>query len=206
MAKHIELEDGTRIGRLSDLHDFKVAEGYTDIRGWRVEASDGREVGRVHELLVDLDSMRTRYIDVRLHSLVAAAEGDRDVLIPVGAATIATDADKVVVPLTYDRISLLPAYVHPGLTRSLESELRRHFALGEAAARSETPVAGAGAGSFYDHEVYDDRRFYGGRPGTAADVRSDGELRVPVDPEDTVVLKRGEDGHDEIVVRRPAGQ
>jgi photosynthetic reaction center H subunit len=166
--KHIELEDGTRIGRLSGLRDFQVAEGYTDIRGWRVEAADGKEVGRVSELLVDLDSMRTRYVEVRLNSLAAAAEGDRDVLIPVGAARVADNADKVVVPLTYDRVSLLPAYEHPHLTRSLESELRRHFALGEAA---------------------------------SAGIKQ--ELRVPVQPEDSVVLKRGENGHDEIIVRRP---
>lgn len=173
MAKHIQLEGGGRVARLSDLRDFQVAEGYTDIRGWRVEASDGKEVGRVHELLVDLDSMRTRYIDVRLNSAVAAAEEDRDVLIPIGAARIATDADKVVVPLAYDRVSLLPPYVHPQLTRAYESELRRHFALGEVAAPSGTVA---------------------GEPG---------EIRLPVNPEDSVVLKRGENGQDEIIVRPP---
>lgn len=201
MAKHIELEDGTRIGRLSELRDFKVAEGYTDIRGWRVEAADGKEVGRVRELLVDLDSMRTRYLEVRLNSLAAAAEGDRDVLVPVGAARIADDADKVVVPLSYDRVSLLPPYEHPRLTRSLESELRRHFALGEAAAA--TPAAAAKPAGFYDHEVYDEQRLYSGRKSPADVGGDDRELRVPVKPEDTVVLKRGEDGNDEIIVRRP---
>src|SRR5688572_32350992 len=123
MAKHIELEGGGRIARLSDLRDFQVAEGYTDIRGWRVEAADGREVGRVHELFVDLDGMRTRYIDVRLNSAAAASQGDRDVLIPIGAAQIHQDADKVVVPLAYERVALLPPYVHPQLTRTYESEL-----------------------------------------------------------------------------------
>jgi hypothetical protein len=29
------------------------------------------------------------------------------------------------------------------------------------------------------------------------------ETRIPVDPEDTVMLKRGEAGRDEIIVRRP---
>jgi sporulation protein YlmC with PRC-barrel domain len=205
MAKHIELEDGTRIGRLSELRDFQVAEGYTDIRGWRVEASDGREVGRVRELLVDLDSMRTRYLEVRLNSLAAAAEGDRDVLIPVGAARIADDADKVVVPLSYDRVSMLPAYQHPRLTRTLESELRRHFALGEAAAATAPATDAVPPAGFYDHEVYDEHRLYSGRRSPADVATAAPELRVPVNPEDTVVLKRGEDGHDEIIVRRPTG-
>lgn len=203
MAKHIELEGGGRIARLSDLRDFQVAEGYTDIRGWRVEAADGKEVGRVHELFVDLDSMRTRYIAVRLSSTVAASEGDRDVLIPIGAAQIAQDADKVVVPLSHDRVSLLPPYNHPQLTRTYESELRRHFALGEIAGAAATaaPQPDATSKGFYDHEVYDDRRLYSARPNVAG---TPGETRVPVNPEDTVVLKRGENGQDEIVIRRPA--
>jgi sporulation protein YlmC with PRC-barrel domain len=204
MAKHIELEDGSRIARLSDLRDFQIAEGYTDIRGWRVEAADGKEVGRVHELLVDLDGMRTRYIEVRLNSLAAASEVERDVLIPIGAARIAGDADKVVIPLSYDRVTLLPPYVHPRLTRPYESELRRHFALGDAAAASAADSA-ANSKSFYDNEVYDDRRFYSARPSSDTVARDAGEVRVPVQPEDTVVLKRGENGKDEVIIRRPTG-
>jgi hypothetical protein len=61
MAKVIETEDGARLAQLSDLKDFQVAEGYRDIRGWRVDSSDGREVGKVHDLLVDLDGMRTQW-------------------------------------------------------------------------------------------------------------------------------------------------
>jgi hypothetical protein len=40
------------------------------------------------------------------------------------------------------------------------------------------------------------------------DVRdaSDKEIRVPVQPDDAVVLKRGDDGRDEIIIRRPTGE
>ena len=131
--KTLETEDGVRICPLSALGDFQVAEGYRDIRGWKVLAADESEVGRVHELLVDMDSMRTRYLDIRLHSSLAAADADRDVLVPIGAARIDEKADVVVVPLTVERISLLPAYDHRHLLASHESEIRRHFALGEAA-------------------------------------------------------------------------
>ena len=138
MAKHIlETEDGVRIAPLSGLGDFQVAEGYKDIRGWRVASMDGREVGHVHELLVDMDSMRTRYLDVRLHSTLATADGDRDVLIPIGAARLDDKDSQVVVPLTAERVSLLPPYDHKHLLRTHESEIRRHFALGEVAAEAE---------------------------------------------------------------------
>ena len=137
MAKQmIETDDGVRIAPLSSLKDFQVAEGYRDIRGWKVLATDESEVGKVHELLVDMDSMRTRYLDVRLHSTLAAADGDRDVLVPMGAVRIDDKAEAVVVPLTVERVSLLPPYDHVHLRRAHETEIRRHFALGEVAGDS----------------------------------------------------------------------
>jgi photosynthetic reaction center H subunit len=201
MAKDIlETEDGVRIAPLSALSDFQVAEGYTDIRGWRVASTDGKEVGQVHELLVDMDSMRTRYLDVRLHSSLAAADGDRDVLIPIGAARLDGKDNQVVVPLTAERVSLLPPYDHKHLLRTHESEIRRHFALGEVAAGTAAAAAGKG---FYDSEVYDDRRFFTKQPAADAMPAAETVTRIPVDDGDTVSLKRGEDGRDEIIVRRP---
>ena len=260
-----ETEDGIRIAALSALDDFEVAEGYPDIRGWRVDSADGREVGKVHDLLIDVDNMRTRYLDVRLTKELAATPGDRDVLIPIGTAQVMDANDIVRVPLTAERIGLLPLYDHGGLTRTHELEVRRHFSLGEAAAAAATgAAAGAATRDFYDDDGYDDRRFFGKRRTvrTDADVAArrvdserelaarertdrdviereradrdilereraereladrdrmdravadrdlrtrDDEIRVPVDRDDAVVLKRGEDGRDEIIIRRPRG-
>jgi hypothetical protein len=200
-------EDGAQIAPLSELKDFQVAEGYRDIRGWRVDSADGKEVGKVRDLLVDLDGMRTRYLEVRLDSAIAASHGDRDVLIPIGTARIAEKGDVVVVPLNSDRVTLLPPYDHGMLTRSYESEVRRHFTLGEAAAgvasaaaAAPTPADKPVERAIYDDEAYDDRRLFGKRRAIAADQA---ETRIPVQPEDSVVLKRGDDGKDEIIVRRP---
>jgi PRC-barrel domain. len=228
MAKDYRTEDGAQIAPLSELKDFQVSEGYKDIRGWRVDSADGKEVGKVHDLLVDLDGMRTRYLDVRLHSSIAASHGDRDVLIPIGSARIADEGDVVVVPLTAERVSLLPMYDHGVLTRTYESELRRHFTLGEAAAGTVAATTGATAATaaaadrvvdkpvergFYDHEAYDDRRFFNSRRTAGVDaapvepqrdIHGDlHETRIPVAPEDSVVLKKGVGGQDEIIVRRP---
>jgi PRC-barrel domain protein len=224
MAKDYRTEDGAQIAPLSDLKDFQVSEGYKDIRGWRVDSADGKQVGKVHDLLVDLDGMRTRYIDVRLDSSIAASHGDRDVLIPIGSARIANEGDVVVVPLTAERVSLLPMYDHGVLTRTYESELRRHFTLGEAAAGTAAAATEAAADrvadrpverGFYDNEAYDDRRFFQSRknvePGVDAapvapqrDIHGDlHETRIPVSPEDSVILKKGDSGQDEIIVRRP---
>jgi sporulation protein YlmC with PRC-barrel domain len=237
-----QTEDGTRIAPMSALDDFEVAEGYPDIHGWRVASADGQEVGKVHDLLIDVDNMRTRYLAVRLTKELASSPGDRDVLVPIGTAQLVEGKDVVRVPLTAERFGLLPMYEHR-LTRTHELEVRRHFSLGEAAAAAVTgATAGAASRNFYDDEGYDDRRFFGKRrPTTRTDeelaarrvdaeradaarvdaerdmpVRErvdaerdikarDSEIRVPVDRGDAVVLKRGEDGQDEIIIRRPMG-
>jgi hypothetical protein len=224
MARDYETEDGVRVARLGALKDFEVAEGYPDIRGWRVESADGREVGKVHELLIDIDNMRTRYLDVRLTPAIAATPGDRDVLVPIGTAQVADGADVVRVPLTAERVGLLPLYDHGRLTRTHELEIRRHFSLGEAAAATlgaagaaVTAATDAPARGFYDDDAYDDHRFFSARRSArraeaaaedATDVRRDlrardDEIRVPVERDDSVVLKRGEGGRDEIIIRRP---
>ena len=236
-----QTDDGTRIAPMSALDDFEVAEGYPDIRGWRVASADGQEVGKVRDLLIDVDHMRTRYLDVRLTKELASSPGDRDVLVPIGTAELVEGKDVVRVPLTAERFGLLPMYEHR-LTRTHELEVRRHFSLGEAAAAAVTgTTAAAATNNFYDDEGYDDRRFFGKRRPTRTDeelaarrvdaeradaarvdaerdmqVRErvdadrdiqarESEIRVPVDREDAVVLKRGDDGRDEIIIRRPIG-
>lgn len=229
MARDYENEDGVRIMPLSEMRDYQVAEGYPDIRGWRVETADGRHVGKVHELLVDADTMRTRYIDMRLTSDLAAMPGDRDVLVPIGVAQLDDAADRVIVPLSVERVGLLPPYTHGPLTRAYEYEVRRHFSLGEAAAAGAAAVTGAVTGAaataatprnFYDDASYDDRRFFSTRhtapPATERVVETprtveaggaapaEQTTRIPLSPEESVSLRRGPEGHDEIIIRRPA--
>jgi len=230
MAKHYETRDGSRIAPLGEVDDFEVAEGYPDVRGWRVNAADGTEVGKVHELLVDLDSMRTRYLDVRLTADVAATHEDRDVLVPIGAASVDDDRDVVTVPLTVERVGLLPPYSHDAITRDQEYEVRRHFTIGRSAADGAAVAGAAGAAAagaagaadtardsrdahdFYDDEAYDDHRFFSSRRREedkqevkdathASDAET--EVRVPLHADDSVVVKRNEGGRDEIIIRRP---
>jgi hypothetical protein len=258
MARTIEPnEDGVRIAPLGGLDDFEVAQGYPDVRGWKVLSSDDQEVGKVHELLIDVDNLRTRYLDVRLTNEIAATPGERDVLVPIGTANLVDDQKIVRVPLTAERFGLLPIYDHGHLSRVQEVEVRRHFSLAEAAAAGATgAAAGAAAREFYDDPGYDDRKFFGERrapyvdvPGThresdrsAADrpvtdreladreiaardrdrqfappdsrdaeraladrgIRAtESEVRVPVERDESVVLKRGDSGRDEIIIRRP---
>src|SRR4051812_36711141 len=87
--------DTPQVAALGDLGDYEVAEGYPDPRGWTVRASDGTEVGKVHDLIVDTGSMRTRYLDVRLAKELRGGSDERDVLIPIGTATVDDAGDRV---------------------------------------------------------------------------------------------------------------
>jgi uncharacterized protein (TIGR02271 family) len=150
-----------RCAGLNDLGDYEVAEGYPDPRGWTVRTADGTDVGTVRDLIVDTGTMRTRYLAVRLDRDVAGDRGERDVLVPIGAARLDEDDDDVIVDgVAPDRFATLPAYDVRSLTRDQEHELRRHFTAGDAMSAGAIG-AGATAGSdFYDHEHFDDRGFF----------------------------------------------
>ena len=165
--------DHPEIAALSDLGDFEVAEGYPDPRGWTVRASDGTEVGKVHDLIVDTGTMRTRYLDVRLSKDVAGGGSDRDVLVPIGTARVEDGGDSVVVNnLTADRFATLPAYSHEALSRDQETDLRSHFNSGDAMSAGTIGAGATGGSDFYDHDHFNDRSFFGGRR-TDRDVGTD---------------------------------
>ena len=49
---------------LEDLSDYKIAENYSDIRGWDVKDANNRTIGKVDHLLVDKVAKRVVYLDV----------------------------------------------------------------------------------------------------------------------------------------------
>jgi len=183
-AERKQPSDSPQVVALSDLGDYEVAKGYPDPRGWTVTASDGTEVGKVHDLIVDTGSMRTRYLDVRLSNDVRRGrDEERDVLIPIGAARVDDAGDRVRVEgLARDRISALPAYGHRSLTRDQERELRTHFTPGAAQSAGTIGAGAIGGADFYDHEHFDDRRFFGGlRGGADRSARDAGRVDDRVD-------------------------
>lgn len=56
----------TQIAPLRSLHNHRISEGDPDVRGWEVYGADDRRIGRVDDLLVDTETMKTRYLSVTL--------------------------------------------------------------------------------------------------------------------------------------------
>lgn len=73
--------------KLSDIHDFTVAAGDPDPRGWDVRASDGTDVGRVNDLVVDTAAMKAKYLDIEVDRTLTRSR-ERHVLVPTESVAI----------------------------------------------------------------------------------------------------------------------
>jgi photosynthetic reaction center H subunit len=88
----------SRIAPLSALDEYEVADGYPEVRGWDVRDADDRSIGYVYDLLVDVDALRVRYLDVELAPKFATTEADRRVLIPMDNVDLDGTGDQVLLP------------------------------------------------------------------------------------------------------------
>ena len=186
-------DEGTdRVVPLRQLDDFKVAEGDPDVRGWEVVSSDGRKIGDVEELLVDTGAMKVRYLDVEVERGLVAQDGGH-LLVPIGYARLERDHDRMIVDnLQASQLGTMPLYDRQPLTRDFETSVRDSFAAGrttttpDATDRGTVGSAGTAgtARDFYEHESYDDQRFFGSRR-----VEGD-EARLTLSEEQLAVGKR----------------
>lgn len=137
--------------RLRELTDFEVADGNPDVRGWAVRGGDGQRLGVVHELIVEPEALKVRYLDVELDARLRRNNDETHILLPIGVASLDAEDDNVFVPaLTAESVRKYPPYTEINITRDYEETMLR--ALGV-----EPPAVG---GSFYERDSYDAGRFY----------------------------------------------
>ena len=208
---------GTNLGRLSEMDDFQVADGYPDIRGWEVKSSDGRTVGEVKDLIADTAAMRVRYLDVEVDRTIgelaqdATTPGDqeRHVLLPIGIVRLDDAGDDVLVDgYTAAQIAGLPRYTGGAVSSDYERTLHaRRYDTG--ANTADMAAAGTAAGSAvgagltgapvmsplredridYDHPDFDDQRAFAGRRRDRANTM-DREDRLTLAEEQLAVGKQ----------------
>lgn len=140
-----------RIVPMDETDDFEVADGDPDVRGWQVIASDGVRVGEVDELLIDVEELRVRYLDVLLDSGDHARE-ESHVLVPVGHARLHERDDQILVDrLDSSGMLALPRYAQEPLTHDFEQKATAPFQVGPTDAATATRPL---------EEAFDDARFY----------------------------------------------
>jgi sporulation protein YlmC with PRC-barrel domain len=98
--------DTNTLLKLNEL-DETVANPDEDIRGRDVKDSNGEDLGKVKDLLVDQSENRVRFLEVASGGFLGI--GQETSLIPVDAITAVTD-DEVRIDQTRDHVAGAPAY------------------------------------------------------------------------------------------------
>ena len=125
---------------LSTLDSWSVSEGDPDIRGWEIRTVSGRQLGSVHDLLIDAKAGEVVMLDVDLPGT------DKHTFVPVRVAQIDRErrivlmdsADLPQANVTRAASSVAPA-VDPGsgTIRYPEREVVRDRALADSAAADD---------------------------------------------------------------------
>ncbi len=139
--------------------DYEIADGQPDIKGWDVKDQNGKRIGEVDELLFDPQTQRVYYMVVDLEDNVLDLE-PRDVLIPIGIASLHEKDDDVVLPnVSVDTLRALPVYEKHNLTWDVENRTRHAFS-GTLSSAQDSIIPES---EFYKHDYYDDRNLYKNR-------------------------------------------
>ncbi|GGG39761.1 PRC-barrel domain-containing protein [Bizionia arctica] len=99
---------------MNELSDYKISEGYPDVRGWDVKDFNNRVIGKVDNLLVNPEAERVVYLDVEVDKSIIDAkhdpygrpshvevrefvnkDGENHIIIPIGLADLNTDSKYV---------------------------------------------------------------------------------------------------------------
>ena len=104
---------------LRSLPGYRIADGAPDVRGWRVVAADGAEVGSVADLIVDTAAETIRYV-------VIATNGGPASLVPVGYSRVDRKRNRIELPvLIPSDLEALRVYeAGEPVTRAIEDAVR----------------------------------------------------------------------------------
>jgi sporulation protein YlmC with PRC-barrel domain len=120
--------------------------------GWDVVGSNGTKVGEVEDMIVDMQAMKVRYLEVELDDDLPGVQDDRRVLIPVGLADLDHSGNNVVVNnFDTSMVSSYPVYRGEAITREYENSLMSAYSPGYQSLGTQDT-------GFYDHEYFRDRR------------------------------------------------
>ncbi|WP_296619606.1 PRC-barrel domain-containing protein [Marivirga sp.] len=154
---------------LDELSGYKVAENYTDVRGWDVKDANNRIIGKVDHLLVNKTAERVVYLDIEVDETLIEdgyntyqnqvskgvheflnKDGENHLIIPIGMAII-DEKNKLVNTKQIDSSTFAKAKrFRKGDNLDFEYELNsvRHYR-GDNTVHSSNSVDG-----FYDREEF----------------------------------------------------
>jgi hypothetical protein len=139
--------------RLEELgkSKYEVAENESDIRGWTVKNGTGRILGKVDDLLFDVESRKVLYMVLDLEGNEMHLR-DRKVLVPLSVAEMHDSYQNVVLPgLMANELTELPTYEKGKVSTRIE-DLVQHVFSGtrRGGVTSESPSPIPMTGQSYD--------------------------------------------------------
>ena len=106
---------------------YEMAKGDPDIRGWKVMNAANQHIGKVKELLFDVNAQKIRYVIVDVDGKPLNLQS-RNVIVPVGLAELGERENVVYVPdLTIGHLATLPEYKKGKVTYEIERAIRDVF-------------------------------------------------------------------------------
>ena len=174
-------ENDNDYNRLEELggSDFEIAEGQSNIKGWKVKNAAGLNCGEVDELIFNPASRKVRYMVLDLNDNEFNLDSKK-VLVPIGLATLHENDDEVYLAgITTGQLQGLPEYVEGQITPASELRLRNLLTgTGGAAGIAGSDDYTFHEKGFYEHDHFDEDRFYGNRrPFTNKPLPNQGENR-----------------------------
>jgi len=117
-------QDNATLSKLSDTGQT-VKDAADDIRGRKVKDKDGKDIGTVHDLLIDDRERKVRFLLVEHGGFLGL--GRTKSFIPVDAITRIT-ADDVLINHTRDHVAAAPGYA-PDLVadRAYHGSIYSHY-------------------------------------------------------------------------------
>ncbi|UKT65614.1 PRC-barrel domain-containing protein [Pedobacter mucosus] len=134
--------------------DYQLGDGEANITGWPVTDETEKTIGKVRDLLVDIEQNAVRYLIVDLDDSISGVE-DKAVILPIGFVKLGEDKKEVVVPVLHENQFLeMPQYIIGEVTR--DTELKIRSAIGSPAAlRIEEEINENDHSEFYSHHHFD---------------------------------------------------
>ena len=152
-------EDVNEYGLLEELSDssYEIADGEPNVKGWDIKDKTGAKIGKVHDVLFNPATKKVRYLIADLEAKVFGVE-NRRVLIPIGLADLHEKDDDVYLPeTTINQLANVPSYYKGELTLEKEIATRESFGI------QVNDPGTIDAQTFYEHDHYNERNFFGRR-------------------------------------------
>jgi stress response protein YsnF len=96
VAHSFDHDLGANLRPLSEISNYTIEKGDPDPRGYAVVSADGRQIGRVEDLIVDTSAMKVRYLVVDLADDVNRTADHRSILLPTDATELRDDSNQVI--------------------------------------------------------------------------------------------------------------